>query len=88
MELHVRDNGTGIAPVVLDKIFDPFFTTKPPGEGTGLGLWLSYDIITNGYDGTLMVRSEEGAFTEFVVTLPQEQTVPVVATSGAAAEKE
>ena len=81
VELHVRDNGTGIAPVVLDKIFDPFFTTKPPGEGTGLGLWLSYDIITNGYNGTLTARSEEGAFTEFVVTLPQDQTVPTAAAS-------
>lgn len=79
VELHVRDNGTGIALVVLDKVFDPFFTTKPPGEGTGLGLWLSYDIITNGYNGTLTARSEEGAFTEFVVTLPQDQAVPTAA---------
>ncbi|WP_460617849.1 tetratricopeptide repeat-containing sensor histidine kinase [Hymenobacter ruber] len=85
VELHVRDNGTGIPAVVLDKIFDPFFTTKPPGEGTGLGLWLSYDIITNGYDGTLTARSEEGAFTEFVVTLPQDQTATVVAAAEAAA---
>ncbi|MBH8570275.1 tetratricopeptide repeat protein [Microvirga sp. STS02] len=87
VELHVRDNGTGIPAVVLDKIFDPFFTTKPPGEGTGLGLWLSYDIITNGYDGTLTVRSEEGAFTEFVVTLPQDQGVPVVAAAAGASEE-
>jgi two-component system NtrC family sensor kinase len=85
VELHVRDNGPGIAPIVLDKIFDPFFTTKPPGEGTGLGLWLSYDIITSGYDGTLTVRSEEGAFTEFVVTLPQDQGPPLATPAQTAA---
>ena len=84
VELHVRDNGSGISPVVIDKIFDPFFTTKPPGEGTGLGLWLSYDIVTKGYSGTLTARSEEGAYTEVVLTLPQNQTVPV-ATSAALA---
>jgi len=84
VELHVRDNGPGISPVVIDKIFDPFFTTKPPGEGTGLGLWLSYDIVTNGYGGTLTARSEEGAYTELVLTLPQDQAVaaPVPALAG------
>ena len=86
VELHVRDNGTGIPTGVMDKIFDPFFTTKPPGEGTGLGLWLSYDIITKGYGGTLTVRSEIGAFTEFVVTLPQDQSVPVATPELAEAE--
>ncbi|OGX88351.1 hypothetical protein BEN48_09710 [Hymenobacter glacialis] len=75
VEVAVRDNGLGIASAVMDKIFDPFFTTKPPGEGTGLGLWLSYDIIANGYGGTLVAHSEEGAFTEFVLTMPQAQTV-------------
>ena len=79
VELHVRDNGPGIPPGVMDKIFDPFFTTKPPGEGTGLGLWLTYDIVTKGYGGTLTARSEVGAFTEFIVTLPQDQSVPVAA---------
>ena len=69
-ELRVRDNGTGIPVAVLGKIFDPFFTTKPPGEGTGLGLWLSYDIITKGYGGTLTAHTKEGEYTEFVVTLP------------------
>ncbi|MDQ2794779.1 MAG: ATP-binding protein, partial [Bacteroidota bacterium] len=79
IELHVRDNGPGIPTGVMDKIFDPFFTTKPPGEGTGLGLWLTYDIVTKGYGGTLTARSEIGAFAEFIVMLPQDQTVPVVA---------
>ncbi|OGX89541.1 hypothetical protein BEN47_06570 [Hymenobacter lapidarius] len=81
VEVVVRDNGLGIAPAVMDKIFDPFFTTKPPGEGTGLGLWLSYDIIANGYGGTLVARSEEGAFTEFVLTLPQAHAVAKPATA-------
>ena len=69
-ELRVRDNGTGIPTAVINKIFDPFFTTKPPGEGTGLGLWLSYDIITKGYGGELTVETEEGEYTEFVIALP------------------
>ncbi|WP_460500899.1 sensor histidine kinase, partial [Hymenobacter agri] len=88
VELHVRDNGPGIPPGVIDRIFDPFFTTKPPGEGTGLGLWLTYDIVTKGYGGTLTARSEVGAFTEFIVTLPQDQNVPVAAPELAAAEGE
>lgn len=79
VELHVRDNGSGISPMVIDRIFDPFFTTKPAGEGTGLGLWLSYDIVTKGYGGTLTARSEEGAFTELIVTLPQDQRLPAPA---------
>ncbi len=70
VEVRVRDNGTGIAADVVEKIFDPFFTTKPPGEGTGLGLWLSYDIVTKGYGGKIAVKTEEGEYTEFVVTLP------------------
>ena len=70
VELRVRDNGTGIPAAVVDKIFNPFFTTKPPGEGTGLGLWLSYDIITKGYGGTLTVHTQEGEYTEFVAMLP------------------
>ncbi|GAB3574040.1 sensor histidine kinase [Hymenobacter daeguensis] len=91
VELHVRDNGGGISPIVIDRIFDPFFTTKPAGEGTGLGLWLSYDIVTKGYGGTIAARSDEGAFTELVVTLPQDQRPPaapqVEAVGAASAEK-
>ena len=66
----MRDNGTGIAPAVLEKVFEPFFTTKPPGDGTGLGLSLSYDIVTKGYGGQLTVESKEAEFTEFTVVLP------------------
>ena len=52
------------------KIFQPFFTTKPTGEGTGLGLSLSYDIVTQGHGGTLTVESQDGQGTEFVISLP------------------
>lgn len=68
--IKVRDNGTGIPEKVKTRIFDPFFTTKPAGEGTGLGLSLSYDIIVKGHNGLLEVNSEEGSYTEFVITLP------------------
>ena len=70
VEIRVRDNGTGIPESVKDKIFQPFFTTKPTGEGTGLGLSLSYDIITKGHDGTLTVETQEGEGTEFIISLP------------------
>jgi signal transduction histidine kinase len=66
----IRDNGIGIPEDVKNKIFDPFFTTKPTGEGTGLGLSLSYDIIVKGHGGTMQVYSETGAYTEFIITLP------------------
>ncbi len=69
-ELWVQDNGTGIPAAVRARIFEPFFTTKPTGEGTGLGLSLSHDIVVNGHGGTLRVESEEGAGTRFVLTLP------------------
>jgi signal transduction histidine kinase len=66
----VRDNGIGMSPKVAEKVFQPFFTTKPTGEGTGLGLSLSYDIITKGHGGNLTVHSTEGEGSEFVVQLP------------------
>jgi two-component system, NtrC family, sensor kinase len=62
--IHIRDNGTGIPQPVLDKIYQPFFTTKPTGEGTGLGLSLSYDIIKS-HGGEIKVETKEGEFTEF-----------------------
>ena len=62
IEVRVRDNGTGIAPEILDKLFQPFITTKPTGEGTGLGLSISYDIVTQQHGGTIEVESEEGAY--------------------------
>jgi signal transduction histidine kinase len=72
LELSVKDNGNGIPQKLLDKIFQPFFTTKPTGEGTGLGLSLSYDIITKGHGGELRVNSKEGEYAEFVINLPMD----------------
>ncbi|WP_233168917.1 sensor histidine kinase [Hymenobacter sp. BT523] len=70
VEIRVSDNGPGIPESVKAKIFQPFFTTKPTGEGTGLGLSLSHDIIAQGHGGTLTVASQEGKFTEFLISLP------------------
>ena len=70
VQIHVTDNGTGMPDEVKAKIFQPFFTTKPTGEGTGLGLSLSHDIIAQGHGGTLSVESREGEGTEFVISLP------------------
>ncbi len=70
IEIVVRDNGIGIPLQVLNKIFHPFFTTKPTGEGTGLGLSLSYDIITKAYGGELKVNTKEGEYSEFIIELP------------------
>jgi signal transduction histidine kinase/ligand-binding sensor domain-containing protein len=71
VEIRIRDNGVGIPQTILKKVFEPFFTTKPTGKGTGLGLSLSYDIIVKGHGGQLIVNSEEGAFTEFIIQLPK-----------------
>jgi two-component system, NtrC family, sensor kinase len=68
--IKVQDNGSGMSEAVKAKIFQPFFTTKPSGEGTGLGLSLSYDIITKGHGGTIDVESTEGVGTTFTVKLP------------------
>jgi signal transduction histidine kinase len=68
--ISVKDNGNGIPEKVLDKIFQPFFTTKPTGQGTGLGLSLSYDIITKGHGGELKMKTKEGEFAEFIISLP------------------
>jgi signal transduction histidine kinase len=70
IEVSVKDNGTGIPKKVVAKVFQPFFTTKPTGDGTGLGLSLSYDIITKGHGGNLSVQSTEGEGSEFMVELP------------------
>jgi len=69
IEIRIRDNGIGIAHDIMDKIMQPFFTTRPTGEGTGLGLSLSYDIIKS-HNGTLKIDSEEGSYAEFVIELP------------------
>jgi two-component system NtrC family sensor kinase len=74
VEIRIRDNGSGIPPEVKDKMFNPFFTTKPPGEGTGLGLSLSYDIIVKQHAGSIEVDTGPGEFTEFRVILPRTAT--------------
>jgi signal transduction histidine kinase len=73
VELSVKDNGTGIPEKVLSKIYQPFFTTKPTGQGTGLGLSLSYDIITKGHGGEMKVNSTEGEYAEFIISLPKSE---------------
>lgn len=70
VEIRVKDNGTGIPDEIIEKIFQPFFTTKPTGEGTGLGLSLSYDIITKGHGGELLVETRKGEGTEFIIQIP------------------
>ena len=71
VEIRIRDNGTGIPREVKEKMFNPFFTTKPAGEGTGLGLSMSHDIIVKQHGGKIDVATEPGVFTEFVITLPR-----------------
>ncbi len=68
-EISVRENGNGILQKVVDKIFKPFFTTKPTGQGTGLGLSLSYDII-KAHGGEIKVETKEGEGSEFIIHLP------------------
>jgi signal transduction histidine kinase len=74
VELKVKDNGIGIPQKVLDKIYQPFFTTKPGGQGTGLGLSLSYDIVTKGHGGQISVDTKEGEFAEFTIRLPASES--------------
>ena len=73
--ISVKDNGMGIPQKVLDKIYQPFFTTKPSGEGTGLGLSLSYDIIYKGHNGKMTVDTKEGEYAEFIIVLPISKAV-------------
>jgi signal transduction histidine kinase len=68
--IKVKDNGNGIPEKVLEKIYQPFFTTKPTGEGTGLGLSLSYDIVTKGHGGEMKVETQEGEGSEFIIQIP------------------
>jgi signal transduction histidine kinase len=72
VEICIRDNGQGIEPDNLEKIFEPFFTTKPPGEGTGLGLFLTYDIVVGQHRGEIKVDSQLGVYTEFIIVLPKQ----------------
>lgn len=71
VKVSVRDNGVGIPATTVRQIFDPFFTTKPTGEGTGLGLSLSYETVVQQHRGLVEVETEEGEFTEFIITLPR-----------------
>jgi GAF domain-containing protein len=71
VEIRIRDNGAGIPLEVKEKMFNPFFTTKPAGEGTGLGLSMSHDIVVKQHGGKIDVDTEPGAFTEFIITLPR-----------------
>jgi two-component system, NtrC family, sensor kinase len=73
IEIRIRDNGAGIPPEVKEKMFNPFFTTKPTGEGTGLGLSMTHDIIVKQHGGRIDVETELGVFTEFIITLPREE---------------
>ena len=68
--IKVRDNGIGIPDAIKDKIMQPFFTTKPTGEGTGLGLSLSYDMVVKGHGGSIKADSVDGEGSEFIITLP------------------
>src|SRR5262249_62315613 len=71
VEIRIRDNGMGIPPDIREKIFNPFFTTKPAGEGTGLGLSMSHDIVAKQHGGTIEVVTEPGSFSEFIISLPR-----------------
>ena len=82
VEIRIRDSGSGIPPEVKEKMFNPFFTTKPAGEGTGLGLSLSHDIVVKQHAGSIEVDTRPGEFTEFKVILPR-----MAATSKAGADK-
>ena len=78
VEIRIRDNGTGIPPEVKERMFNPFFTTKPAGEGTGLGLSMSHDIVVKQHGGTIDVETEPGVFTEFIITLPRKAAAQAV----------
>jgi signal transduction histidine kinase len=77
IEIRIRDNGAGIPPEVREKMFNPFFTTKPTGEGTGLGLSMTHDIIVKQHGGSIDVKTEPGVFTEFIITLPRSNRTAV-----------
>jgi signal transduction histidine kinase len=78
VEIRIRDNGTGIPLEVKEKMFNPFFTTKPAGEGTGLGLSMSHDIVVKQHGGKIDVDTEPGVFTEFIITLPRTGAAQII----------
>ena len=73
MRIEVEDNGPGMDPEVSRRVFEPFYTTKAPGQGTGLGLSVSYFIVTKGHGGSMRVESEPGRGTRFIIELPAEK---------------
>jgi signal transduction histidine kinase len=75
VEIRIRDNGSGIPAEVQEKMFNPFFTTKPAGEGTGLGLSMTHDIIVKQHGGRIDVATEAGQFTEFIIVLPRKSSL-------------
>ena len=77
VEVKIRDNGVGIPPEQIERIFEHFFTTKPTGEGTGLGLSLSYEIIVERHLGRIDVRSQLGQYTEFIIGLPKKKKLKI-----------
>ena len=84
VEISIRDNGTGIPPDVKEKMFNPFFTTKPAGEGTGLGLSMSHDIVVKQHGGTIEAATEPGEFTEFTIVLPRTSAAVLKSASSSA----
>src|SRR5690606_14051010 len=70
VQIAIRDNGIGIPKAILDKVYQPFFTTKPTGQGTGLGLSMSYDIIHKVHGGEMKIDTEEGKYAAFIITIP------------------
>ncbi len=70
VKIMIKDNGKGISKEMIDKIYNPFFTTKAAGVGTGLGLWISFDIITKKHSGAISVNSELGSYTQFEISVP------------------
>ena len=77
VEIRIRDNGIGILPEVKEKMFNPFFTTKPAGEGTGLGLSMSHDILVKQHGGRIDVETVPGLFTEFIISLRRNVAPPL-----------
>jgi signal transduction histidine kinase len=81
VEIRIRDNGTGIPEAVKEQMFNPFFTTKPAGEGTGLGLSMSHDIVVKQHGGKIDVATEPDIFTEFIITLRRRLTLQAISES-------